>query len=121
MFSDHLQKIDRSSGRNLFVIAGALVILCQLVAMAIVADGQVKKAELRESQMTSQRVALAQCFENTFGSARSSCMREVYNNETPGYAKGRPDNNLMAYDRAYDRSAVRAPVQGVMAVSFAAN
>jgi hypothetical protein len=79
MFSDHVQKIERSSGRTLFLIAGALVILCQLVAMGMVADGQVQKAAARDSRLSSQRVALAECFENTLEAARGSCVRQVYN------------------------------------------
>ena len=40
MFSDHLPKIDQTSGRNLFVISGALVMVCQLVAMVVVTARQ---------------------------------------------------------------------------------
>lgn len=123
MFSDHVQKIDRTSGRTLFLIAGALVILCQLVAMGIVADGQVQKAAARDSHLSSQRLALAQCFENNFGAERGSCVRQVYNDDKNSdngstLSAARPaDDKLMAYDSG----AVRSPVKGVMAVSFASN
>lgn len=116
MFSGHRQKVDRSGSKNLFVIAGALVILGQVGAMAMLADGQVKKAELRESQMTLQRVALAQCFESNLGTARSSCMSQLYNEDSSPLASGKSvSNNTMAIDG----SVVRAPAQGAMAVSYA--
>lgn len=54
MLSDHLKKIDRTSSRNLFLIASVLVIVCQLVAMALVAGSQVQRAELRESRLTAR-------------------------------------------------------------------
>ncbi|MBC7610779.1 MAG: hypothetical protein H7228_14610 [Polaromonas sp.] len=77
MFSEYMRKIDRTSGRNLLFIAAALVIVCQLVAMALVADGQVKKAEIRESQLSFQRVAMARCFEVKSRFDRDSCMQQV--------------------------------------------
>lgn len=86
MFSDHLRKVDHTSGRTLLLIAAALVIVCQLVAMALVADGQVKKAELRESQLNFQRVALARCFEVNTRPDRHSCMQQASadtNNSAP--------------------------------------
>lgn len=74
MFSEHLRKIDTIGSRNLFFVAGALVIVCQLVAMAMVADGQVKKAEMRESTLTAQSLAMAQCFETSVRFDRQSCL-----------------------------------------------
>jgi hypothetical protein len=118
MFSDHLQKIDRSSGRTLFFVAGALVMVCQLVALGMVADGQVKKAQLRDSQLSSQRTAIAQCFENTFDPARSHCVRDVYNSNGSALAAATlSDDRLMDYRSG----STRSPVQAVMAMSFASN
>lgn len=73
MFSDHVPKIGHTNGRNVFVIAGALLIFCQLVAMVFVADGQVKKAELRANQLQNERMFVAQCLENVKGVAVSTC------------------------------------------------
>ena len=117
MFPDHVQKIERSSGRTLFLIAGALVILCQLVAMGMVADGQVQKAAARDSRLSSQRVALAECFANTLEAARGSCVRQVYNSELTLAAASATDNPPMASDTG----ATGSPTQGVMAVSLVSN
>ena len=77
MFSDHMRKIDTISGRTLLMLAAGLVIVCQLIAMALVADGQVKKAELRESNLNSQRLAMARCFEVNPRSDRDSCLMQA--------------------------------------------
>ena len=77
MFSDHMRKIDNAGGRTLLIIAAALVITCQLVAMAMVADGQVKKAELRETNLTLQRVAMARCMEANPRADRESCLQQA--------------------------------------------
>ena len=84
MLSDHMRTIDSTSvdstsGRTLLLIAAGLVIICQLVAMALVAEGQVKKAEIRDSQLNLQRVALARCFEASSRSDRQSCLQQAGN------------------------------------------
>ncbi len=116
MFSDHLPKIDQTSGRNLFVIAGALVMVCQLVAMVVVTDGQVKKAEVRESQMQSQRLVLAQCLENVNGAELFTCTAGVYSDNRQAITLSPVDNSTQ--DRG--QSASRSAIEGLMAVSFAA-
>ena len=116
MFSDHLPKIDQASGRNLFVIAGALVMGCQLVAMVVVADGQVKKAEARESLTQSQRLVVAQCFENVKGAELSSCTARVYSDNRQDTISSQVD------DSTQDRSqpAPRSANEGLRAISFTA-
>ena len=114
MFSDHLPKIDPTARHNLFVIAAALVMVCQLVAMVVVADGQVKKAEIRESQMQSQRLVVSQCLENTKGAASSSCT-------APVYSDNRQDSSMSQVDdRTEERrqSTQGSANDGLMAVSF---
>ena len=80
MFSDHMPKIGMPkighlSPRAWFTIAAGLVFLGQLFAMAMVADGQVKKAELREAQSGSLRVAMARCAETNSPASRTNCVR----------------------------------------------
>ncbi len=73
MFSDHLQKIDQASGKTLLLIAGGLVIICQLVALVLVSQGQVEKAQARENNQANQRSATAWCFETSHGTELRSC------------------------------------------------
>ena len=113
MFSDHLPKIDQNAARSLFVIAGALVMVCQLVAMVVVADGQVKKAEVRESQLQSQRLVVAQCLETARGVALSGCTdRGTSDNRQT------TTNSSQADDGTQDRG--RSAINGLMAMPFAA-
>ena len=77
MFSDHLRKINAIPRRTLLGVAGGFLILCQLVALAMVADEQVKKAQARETQRTSERIATAHCMESSMGAARHSCLQQA--------------------------------------------
>ncbi|MBC7647624.1 MAG: hypothetical protein H7197_00675 [Vitreoscilla sp.] len=75
MFSDHLQKIEHASGKTLLMVAGGLVIVCQLVAMVLVSQGQVEKAQAREVSQASARAATAWCVESSRGAALNDCDR----------------------------------------------
>ncbi len=77
MISDHFRKVDVISNRTLFLFAGGLVIVCQLVAMALVSDGQVKKAQLRNLGVANQQAAFAQCLETSVGSSMQRCSLQV--------------------------------------------
>ncbi len=117
MFSNHLQKIDRTAGRNLLWIAAALVIVCQLVAMALVAGSQVQKAALRESKLTTQNLAMARCFEASARYDRHSCMLQATADTQAAVSVSQSD------DKAQDsnRAASPAAMHGFMAVAFGAN
>lgn len=80
MFSDHLSIIDEAPTKTLLVIAAGLVIVCQLVAMVLVADGQVEKAQLREARHASARAATAWCVESSRGAALRDCDRTSESN-----------------------------------------
>lgn len=84
MFSDHLKPVEEAPAKTLLGVAACLVILCQLVAMVIVVDGQVRKAELRDAGYVTQRVAVAQCIESTVGFARQACLQDAYSRGKPG-------------------------------------
>ena len=73
MFSDHLKKIDNTTSKVLLLIAGGLLIVGQLVAMVLVAQGQVEKAHAREASQTSQRIATAWCVETSRGAELRGC------------------------------------------------
>lgn len=127
MFSDHLNKIDNVSTGKLWAIAGGAVILCQLVAFAMVADGQVKKAEVRESRLAFERVAVANCMESSVGAARHACLQQARSSNTylTAEAKGGvplTSGSQMARNETGLGAAPNAPaLSGMMPVSFASN
>ena len=99
MFSDHTKKIDRNGVRVFFTVFGVIGIVGLLAAIAMLTDGEVRKAESRKSQMTTQRVALAQCFENAFGIASSNCTREIHTVDGVKLVSGSVvDNNSLVRD-----------------------
>ena len=73
MFSKLLHKNNHRGRGLLFFSVAALVIVGQLVAIALLAQGQVQKAALREARLTSQRIAMAQCFESSRRIQRDNC------------------------------------------------
>ncbi len=82
MFSDHLRKVDEAPTKTLLLIAAGLVIVCQLVAMVLVADGQVEKAQMREASQASARAATAWCVESSRGAALRECDRPSTSDNT---------------------------------------
>ena len=125
MFSDHLKKIDNAPAKTLFLIAGALVIVCQLVAMALVVDGQVAKAKNRDAAFASERLAVIQCMESTMGSARHSCVQQARTasnetNQTLYASQSVPERQALAQvDISPTFSASAAPqMHGFMPASF---
>jgi hypothetical protein len=99
MFSDHLRKIDNASGKTLLLIAAGLVIVCQLVAMVLVAQGQVDKAYVREASQASERSAVAWCIETSYGAELKSCT-----NRLPAYSE--PDNTQFVSAKPHDYVAL---------------
>lgn len=77
MFSDHLQKVNHFPKINLLVAAAGLVMVCQLAALAMVADHQVKQANVRDLQRAAQQVAMADCVERSTGATRHGCIRQT--------------------------------------------
>lgn len=85
MFSDHLPKNDNASGKTLLMTVAGLVIVCQLVALVLVSQGQVEKAQAREASQASQSTASAWCFETSRGAELRGCA-----NRSPAHAEN-PD------------------------------
>lgn len=86
MFSDHLRKIQRLPRKMLWLIVGGLAIVFQLGAVALLASGQVHKAQLREMQYATERSAIANCVDSNKGAARHACIRQVKSGNLPGQA-----------------------------------
>lgn len=74
MFSSHLPKVHTVPREYIVAGAGLLLVVGLLVGIAMVASGQVKKAELRESMLASQRVAMVQCMETLGGAQLNKCI-----------------------------------------------
>lgn len=129
MFLDPMGKIDRTGKRYLLLLVGALVIVCQLLAMALLADWQVKKAALRESQLTAQRGAMVKCFETSTGFDLQGCLVDVYvdgrtNVATHVGAGGGLPEDVSSGEVAnkppdFTVAALLAAVQGLLSASLA--
>jgi hypothetical protein len=125
MFSDHLRKFDEMPYKTLLLVAAGLVILCQLAAMAFVADAQVAKAKVRDDQRRAEFMAIAQCMETRAGAARHSCIQQarVVATALPPAAESAPKAPAFADASASAGGVMPArpvhPPQGFMAASFA--
>jgi uncharacterized membrane protein len=126
MFSEHLMKFDEMPYKTLLMVAAGLVILCQLAAMAFVADSQVAKAKLRDEQRQAELAAIAHCMETSAGAARHNCIQQarvVAGASTPPAADSVPREAAFAEASSSAGSVmparpVRSP-RGFMAASFA--
>lgn len=74
MFSSHLPKIHNLPREYMYAGAGLLLVIGLLVGIAMVATGQVKKAELREAMLASQRTAAVYCLETLRGAELNKCL-----------------------------------------------
>lgn len=77
MFSDYLKKVDQVSCKGLFGVAAGLVFVCQLIAMVLVVDGQVEKAQARDAQHQLAQMAISDCDEKYIGVVRTQCIDQV--------------------------------------------
>ncbi|WP_411886350.1 hypothetical protein [Polaromonas sp. YR568] len=127
MFSDHMPKIEEMPYKKLLLIAAGLVILCQLAAMAFVAESQVAKAKERDNQRRSELTAISQCMETSAGAARSQCIQQARvvatapaepatanSSKAPAYADASTGSGGVMPAHSPSR-----PPQGFMAASFA--
>jgi hypothetical protein len=127
MFSEHLRKFDELPYKTLLMVAAGLVILCQLAAMAFVADSQVAKAKLRDEQRRAELTAIAHCMEERAGAMRNSCIQQARVVATasspPSAAEATAKAPVFAEASASAGGGMPArpanPPQGFMAASFA--
>ena len=75
MFSAQLKPIDKMPANKMLLLAAGLVLVCLLIAMAMVAGGQVQKAELRQLSEANFQSAFANCLQSRQGSALRDCSR----------------------------------------------
>lgn len=80
MFSDHLIRPERWPVINLFVLAGLLVVLCQLLALGLVVDSQMDKADVRDQRNREHVAAMADCvdrMQQDVRPLRHGCIQQV--------------------------------------------
>ncbi len=117
MFSDHLRKVDALPFKAMLGVAAGLVVVCQLIAMVLVVDGQVAKANARDALRVTDRQAVLQCMESSVGVARHSCMLQVQVLSSPAQKPA-----LALAGATQHESPVRLtapPVEGFMPAAFA--
>lgn len=127
MFSDHMPKIEEVPYKKLLLVAAGLVFLCQLAAMAFVAESQVAKAKERDNQRRAEVMAISQCMETSAGAARSQCIQQarVVATASPQPAEANPSKAPAYADASTASSGLMPthspsrPPQGFMAASFA--
>lgn len=120
MFSASLKKIDHMPFKTMLALAACLVIICQLIAMALVVEGQVRKAEARDSSLDSRRTAIAQCNQAGTAAARQSCVQQTQAAfSTPQEPEASVRVQALAISPQLDRAdAVAGKEQGLMPASF---
>lgn len=116
MFSSHLPKIHSVPREYLFAGAGLALVVGMLIGIAMVATGQVKKAELRESMLASQRNATVQCLQSFGGAELNKCMIQAKASpEAVGRSTTLADNSG-GFSRSTSVSAGSS--QGLIPVAF---
>ena len=116
MFPDYLQKVDKVP---LLAVAAGLVFLCQLVAMVLVVDSQVEKAQIRDAQNNSVQMATADCSENYSGPVRSRCIEQV-NAELSPYSVIGSEPETQAVTRVAEQSPASPAARKVRSLIQAA-
>jgi len=116
MFSSHLPKINSLPREYMFAGAGLLLVVGMLVGIAIVASGQVKKAELRESMLASQRTAMVSCLETLGGAALNKCLIQAQAGPDLSPRTTTLADNSAGFSRSSSASAGKS--QGLIPVSF---
>lgn len=121
MFSTHLPQAHTVHREYFYLGAGVVLIASLLAAIAMVASGEVKKAQARDSMLASQQTAVAYCVETLRGAALSNCMRharaDMYNDGAKStLAVNEPSGAVMAVGQ----TTAAANNMGMLPVSFSA-
>lgn len=73
MFSAQLKPTDKIPASKILLFVAGSVLVCLLIAMALVAGGQVQKAQLRQASQASLQAAVANCLESQQVSVIRDC------------------------------------------------
>ncbi|MEO7400228.1 MAG: hypothetical protein ABIV07_05595 [Polaromonas sp.] len=120
MFSEQLKKMDEMPYKTMWGVAACLVILCQLLAMVLVVQGQVRKAEIRDSSLDSRRMAIAKCNEAASAAARQSCVQQTLAAfSSPPEPEAANQAQALASPASFERGdAAAGKAQGLMPASY---
>lgn len=121
MFTSHMPPVNQIPRQYFYLGAGVALIVGLLVGMAVVASGEVKKAQARDLVLASQKNAMTYCVENLRGSAFNACMQKAradsFNDGSrSNLATGAKGDAILAGGAA----PVSAGSQGLMPISFSA-
>ncbi len=123
MFSTHMPQVNTVPREYLYLGAGVVLMGSLLAAIAMVAGGEVKKAQARDSLLASQQTAVAYCVETLRGAALSNCVRharaDMYNDGAKSTLAGNDPAGAGAV-MAGGQARVPADNLGMMPVSFSA-
>lgn len=120
MFSDHLQKIDKTPYRSLLFVAAGLVFLCQLVAMVLVVDSQVEKAQIRDAQYGTAQMVIDDCSENYSGPARNRCIEQMRSELASSSAsESQADARSVSGPEGQRQASMVSRVKGLIQAAFA--
>ena len=121
MFSTHMPQVNTIPREYLYLGAGVVLIVSLLAAVAMVAGGEVKKAQARDSMLASQQTAVAYCVETLRGAALNNCMRharsDVYNDGAKSTLAGNAPVGAVV---AGGQAKASADNMGLIPVSFSA-
>jgi endonuclease/exonuclease/phosphatase (EEP) superfamily protein YafD len=120
MTTNLLFSVNFFARRRLFLIAAVLVMACQLVAMAMLADGQVARAGQRRLAIALEQTAVAQCSESLSPSAQNACLlrTRLASSGEPAFAAETvlPNASFSPQITSPAKAAERAP--GLTAASY---
>ena len=126
MFSERVKKVDTMPSKVLFGVAAGLVFLCQLAALALVANGQVEKAHVRDADYSYAQTEMADCSKTYSGPKRNQCIERInatinpYSTYTSSFEAQAHSSVIHMADQGASAipSATRA-VQGFISTAFA--
>ncbi|MDO9360311.1 MAG: hypothetical protein Q7T70_15135 [Polaromonas sp.] len=116
MFSSHLPHINPIQREHILAGVGLAVVVSMLIAIAMVASGQVRKAEARESMLASQRTAIAYCLETLGGARLNSCLVQARGDSPDSLRTSTVADNTAAFSRSSSMGAASA--QGFIPAVF---
>jgi hypothetical protein len=77
MLAAHLATLSKGARAGLRLGAGLVLIAGLLLGIAVVAGGEVRKAQTRDARFAAQQAAVSQCMETLRGRALNTCVQQA--------------------------------------------